>query len=195
MRHLGRRIGIVVGASVLALAGTACGNQAQQESQPRNGSQSPSASAPGSPGSGQKGRPSGAPSDENGDSGSGGGSTGAPGSAPDKPASNPSGGARLVPQGQIIDPGPQSSSDKKRVWRSGDGRTVTVVGQEGGCSNVSAKVAEQGAQKVRVSVVETIPTKPGLQCTMDIRYPKLSVQLDEPLAERTIVVERSKQKK
>ncbi len=74
------------------------------------------------------------------------------------------------------------------VWTREDGRTVGVYGQEGGCSRVRADLLEQTDSVIRIGLVETIPTTGP--CTMDLRFPPLSVQLDEPLEQRTVLLER-----
>ncbi len=74
------------------------------------------------------------------------------------------------------------------VWTLDDGHTVGVYGQEGGCSQVRADLLEQTASTIRIDLVETIPTTGP--CTMDLRFPPLSVQLDEPLGQRTVLLER-----
>jgi hypothetical protein len=80
------------------------------------------------------------------------------------------------------------------VWTEGDGRTLGVIGQEGGCSKASLEVAEQSPTAVRVVLVETMPTKQEM-CTMDIRFPPLTVNLDAPLAERPVVLTTRQQQK
>lgn len=74
------------------------------------------------------------------------------------------------------------------VWTRAGGRVVGVYGQEGGCGRVRAELLEQAGPQIRIELVETIPTTGP--CTMDLRFPPLSVQLDEPLGERTVVLER-----
>lgn len=74
------------------------------------------------------------------------------------------------------------------VWASADGRTLFARGQEGGCDRVHAELREQTAQRVVVSLVKTQSPPRGQMCTMDIRYPVVSVPLDEPLGQRTVVL-------
>ncbi|EHR50505.1 hypothetical protein SacmaDRAFT_2252 [Saccharomonospora marina XMU15] len=71
---------------------------------------------------------------------------------------------------------------------TGDGRTLRIVGQEGGCSKASAELAEQRGDRVAVTMVETKPTSKDIACTMDMRYPPLTVTLDEPLGQRMVVL-------
>ncbi|MEU0879793.1 hypothetical protein ABZ345_14395 [Lentzea sp. NPDC005914] len=80
------------------------------------------------------------------------------------------------------------------VWTQGDGRTVGVIAQEGGCGKASASVLEQSADAVKIELVETTPLTKQM-CTMDIRFPPLTVQLSEPLGERTVVLTSRQEQK
>ncbi|HUQ59344.1 hypothetical protein [Lentzea sp.] len=82
----------------------------------------------------------------------------------------------------------------RTVWTQGDGRTVGVVGQEGGCGKASASVLEQNASAVKIELLETTPLTKQM-CTMDIRFPPLTVQLSEPLGERTVVLTSRQEQK
>ncbi len=74
------------------------------------------------------------------------------------------------------------------------GRTLRVVGMEGGCGKASAELTDAGQKRVTVTLVETKPADPDTMCTMDMRYPPLTVELDTPLDERAVVLEhRSEQ--
>jgi S-adenosylhomocysteine hydrolase len=75
----------------------------------------------------------------------------------------------------------------RTAWTQDGGRTVGLVAQEGGCGKASAERAEQTAAQVVIVLVETVPAQPTA-CTMDIRHPVVSVQLDAPLGERTVVL-------
>lgn len=75
----------------------------------------------------------------------------------------------------------------RNAWALGDGRTIAVEAQEGGCGKATAEVTEQSTDRVLITLVETQPRDP-VACTMDIRYPVLTVTLDRPLGERTIVL-------
>lgn len=74
------------------------------------------------------------------------------------------------------------------VWTSEDGTELGAYGQEGGCTQVRADLVEQTAETVRIMFVEVTPTTGP--CTMDLRFPRLTVLLDEPLGDRTVVLER-----
>ncbi|MFD4640331.1 hypothetical protein ACFWN2_23655 [Lentzea sp. NPDC058436] len=82
----------------------------------------------------------------------------------------------------------------RTAWTVGDGKTVGVVGQEGGCGKASASVLEQTADAVKIELLETTPLTKQM-CTMDIRFPPLTVQLSEPLGERTVVLTSRQEQK
>ncbi|GHH53309.1 hypothetical protein [Lentzea cavernae] len=82
----------------------------------------------------------------------------------------------------------------RTVWTVGDGKTVAVLAQEGGCGKASASVLEQTATAVKIELLETTPLTKQM-CTMDIRFPPLTVQLSEPLGERTVVLTSRQEQK
>lgn len=82
----------------------------------------------------------------------------------------------------------------RTAWTQGDGKTVGVVAQEGGCGKASASVLEQNASTVKIELLETLPLTKQM-CTMDIRFPPLTVQLSEPLGERTVVLTSRQEQK
>ena len=51
-----------------------------------------------------------------------------------------------------------------------------------------ADLREQTLRLVRVALVEI--TAKSSPCTMDLRFPPLAVQLDTPLGDRTVILER-----
>lgn len=105
-----------------------------------------------------------------------------------KPAQPPSDGKGTdVPASQIDSSGLPKGYPVE-VSTLDDGRTLRVVGKEGGCSKASAEVAGQRGDRVTVRMVETKPSDPTTICTMDIRYPPLTVELDEPLGKRLVVL-------
>lgn len=104
---------------------------------------------------------------------------------PDWPG--PPAGARALPSAQI-DSSALPPGYPRLVWTQGDGRPVGLYGQESGCTHVHADLREQTPRLVRVALVE-ITAKSG-PCTMDLRFPPLAVQLDAPLGDRTVVLER-----
>jgi hypothetical protein len=79
------------------------------------------------------------------------------------------------------------------AWTEDDGDTLGVVAQEGGCGRSSVEVPEQTDAQVVVLMVETVPATPQM-CTMDLRYPKLTAELDQPLGDRTVVLKAEQRK-
>ncbi|WHT21459.1 hypothetical protein N8J89_10500 [Crossiella sp. CA-258035] len=75
----------------------------------------------------------------------------------------------------------------KRVWTEGDGSVVGTFGKEGGCSKVRADLTEQTDTAVKITLVETTPAN-SEACTMDLRFPPVTVKLAKPLGERTVSV-------
>lgn len=108
----------------------------------------------------------------------------APEAIPGKPT--PPRGGTALPAVQV-DAAALPDGHPRLVWISERGRVIGVYGQEGGCSRVRADLLEQTATQIRIDLVETIPTTGP--CTMDLRFPPLSVQLDEPLGQRSVLLE------
>jgi hypothetical protein len=79
------------------------------------------------------------------------------------------------------------------VWTEDDDATLGVVAQEGGCGRSSVEVPEQTDAQVVVLMVETVPATPQM-CTMDLRYPKLTTELDQPLGDRKVVLKAEQRK-
>jgi hypothetical protein len=79
------------------------------------------------------------------------------------------------------------------VWTEDDGMSIGVVAQEGGCGRASVEIPEQTDKQVVVLMVETQPAEPKT-CTMDLRYPKITTELDAPLGERTVVLKTEQRK-
>jgi hypothetical protein len=112
---------------------------------------------------------------------------------PDRqPARTPPSGGTEVGAEQL-DPTALPEGYPQLVWTEDDGRTVGAVAQEGGCGKAHLEVPEQSATQVVVTMVEVVPAESQI-CTMDLRYPKLTAELDEPLGDRTIVL-KSEQRK
>jgi hypothetical protein len=100
----------------------------------------------------------------------------------------PPDGVRPVPSDQI-DSSALPAEYPRLAWTEDEGGMVVgLYGQEGGCTHAHADLREQTPRLVRVAVVE-VTTSSG-PCTMDLRYPSLAVQLDAPLGDRTVVLER-----
>lgn len=77
----------------------------------------------------------------------------------------------------------------REVWTQRDGAVVAATGQEGGCGSVHAEISEQTPKRVGIVFVEETP-KGADACTMDIRYQPVTVELDAPLGERTVVLDQ-----
>ncbi len=82
----------------------------------------------------------------------------------------------------------------KRVWTEGDGSVVGTFGKEGGCSKVRAELTGQDEKTVKILLIETTPAK-AEACTMDLRFPPVTVKLDKPLGERTVAVTEKQETK
>lgn len=74
------------------------------------------------------------------------------------------------------------------VYTSRGGTVLSIKAQEGGCTHASAILGVQNAQRVVVSLAETAQN-PHELCTMDLRYPMVSVPLGAPLGQRTVVLQ------
>lgn len=159
-----RHIGTVVGTGVLLLVISACGSAQNVSTGAGGGQELPTATS-------SSETPPGAPSNT------------APGEVP--------------PDGKPVtklDANALPPDQPRTVWTVGDGKTVGVIAQEGGCGKASASVLEQNASTVKIELLETLPLTKQM-CTMDIRFPPLTVQLSEPLGERTVVLtSRTEQK-
>jgi hypothetical protein len=103
----------------------------------------------------------------------------------------PAGGTPVAPQ--QIDTSTLPEGYPVLVWTEGDGATLGVVAQEGGCGRASVEVQQQTDTQVVVMTVETVPATPK-SCTMDLRYPKLTSELDAPLGNRTVVLKHEQRK-
>ncbi|MGH3432419.1 MAG: hypothetical protein ACRDQB_06240 [Thermocrispum sp.] len=102
----------------------------------------------------------------------------------------PPAGAKPLPSKQIdADALPQGHPKKVQV----KGSTLAITAQESGCEKATAELGKQGDSQVVVTLLVTQP-KEAEMCTMDIRFPSLSVQLDEPIGERTVVLKHDKRK-
>lgn len=161
-----KRLGTtIVGAGVLLVLGTACANPQETDA----GGQGSNTSVTAPP------------------------SSTAPEGTPDRqPARTPPNGGTLVAT-EKVDSSALPKSYPKLVWTEGDGKTIGAVAQEGGCGKASLEVTEQSAAQVKVNLVETQPATPKA-CTMDLRYPKLTGELTEPLGDRTIVLTKELRK-
>lgn len=111
------------------------------------------------------------------------------GEMPDPMNPAPPPGAQAVPAPKV-DASALPEGYPRVVWTEGDGRAIGAYGvASGGCVEVRGEVAEQNAQRVVLRIIEhTTSTGP---CTMEIRYPPVTVKLAEPLGDRTVVLQRT----
>lgn len=109
-----------------------------------------------------------------------------PGSSQTAPA-----GSTLVPPAQI-DATRLPQDFPREVFVTADDRSLYLRAEEGGCNQASAEVKEQTPAQVVVNLVETRSNKQGQMCTMDIRYPLVSVALAAPLGQRKVVLTSEK---
>ncbi|MDV6014477.1 hypothetical protein [Haloechinothrix sp. LS1_15] len=73
------------------------------------------------------------------------------------------------------------------VIRDG-GRTLVITARESsGCVTASAELAGQADRHVTVLLVHT-RAEGDVMCTQQVSYPEVTVALDEPLADRTVLL-------
>ncbi|MEV7095490.1 hypothetical protein AB0M80_21860 [Amycolatopsis sp. NPDC051045] len=113
---------------------------------------------------------------------------------PGSPTANPPGKPRLtVPEGSTpvpagkIDATALPAGFPREVWTANGGTILNIRAQEGGCGHALGEAAEQTGDHVVVDLSET-KAQTGQMCTMDIRYPVISVALAAPLDQRTVVL-------
>ncbi|HET6710553.1 hypothetical protein [Amycolatopsis sp.] len=161
----------VVGTGALLLMVTACASQDMPTSQPLGSTGSVSVPAPASPSPSPSGSVLPAP-----------------------PEANPPGKPRLtVPEGSTpvpadkIDATALPAGFPREVWTANGGTVLNIRAQEGGCGHALGEAAEQAGDRVVVNLSET-KAQTNQMCTMDIRYPVISVALAAPLDQRTVVL-------
>ncbi|MGW4522518.1 hypothetical protein [Amycolatopsis sp. NPDC004378] len=159
----------MAGTGAILLMATACAGQEMSTSQPAAGGTSAA------PGTG----PSAPPSES---------------VLPTSPSANPPGKPRLtVPEGSVpvppdkIDAAALPKNYPHEVWTANGGTVLNIRAQEGGCGHALGEAAEQAGDHVVVNLSET-KAQTGQMCTMDIRYPVISVALAAPLDQRTVVL-------
>ncbi|MCE7009639.1 hypothetical protein LWC34_43555 [Kibdelosporangium philippinense] len=111
-------------------------------------------------------------------------------SSPTSEPELPAPGAKLVTK---LDAAKLPEGYPRKVWTEGDGSRIGVTAQEGGCTRASVEIGEQSAEKVVLTMVETSPSTEQM-CTMDIRYPTFTVNLNAPLAERPVILDYQQRK-
>ncbi|WP_285483246.1 hypothetical protein [Amycolatopsis sp. NBRC 101858] len=165
----------VVGTGAMLLMATACAGQNVPISQPAAGgtSAAPTGSVSTSP----------SPSES---------------VLPGTPSANPPGKPRLtVPEGSTpvppnkVDAAALPANYPHEVWTANGGTILNIRAQEGGCGHALGEATEQAGDRVVVNLSET-KAQTGQMCTMDIRYPVISVALAAPLDQRTVVLKTTK---
>jgi hypothetical protein len=113
---------------------------------------------------------------------------------PGTPPATPPGKPRLtVPEGSSpvpadkVDAAALPAGYPREVWTADGGTVLNIRAQEGGCGHALGEAAEQAGDRVVVNLSET-KAQTGQMCTMDLRYPVISVTLAAPLDQRTVVL-------
>lgn len=75
----------------------------------------------------------------------------------------------------------------RSLFRSVDGRTLTLQAEEGGCRRISARVGDQTAQQVVVLITVSSAPK-GQMCPDYIKEIRIPLPLSESLGTRTVVL-------
>jgi hypothetical protein len=159
----------VVGTGALLLVVTACAGQDMPTDRPGGSTGSVSVPAPASPSPSESVLP--APPEPN---------------PPGKPRLTVPEGSTQVPAGQL-DATALPAGFPREVWTANGGTVLNIRAQEGGCGHALGEAAEQAGDHVVVNLSET-KAQTNQMCTMDIRYPVISVALAAPLDRRTVVL-------
>lgn len=184
MRHK-KWMNTIAGSAVLVMALVGCGDQSTP-TPPSGPEQGSGTSVPSAPNEGDD------PADAPATSAPGGGDSGEIG-GPGQDAPNvgkPPPGAKPLAAKQIDGSGLPTGHPKKVLVK---GSTLSITAQESGCDKATAELDKQTGSQVQVTLVVTQPKEPKM-CTMDIRFPSLNVELDEPIGKRTVVLKAEKRK-
>lgn len=109
------------------------------------------------------------------------------------------GSSQTPPEGSVVVPAAQVDSSKlpddfpREVFVTSDGKALYFRAEEGGCGRASAEVQQETAEQIVVNLRETKSSLQGQMCTMDMRYPLVSVPLSDPLGERKVVLVKLKE--
>jgi hypothetical protein len=96
------------------------------------------------------------------------------------------GSLRDVPAAQV-DASGLPAGYPTHVQLDDNGATLAVQSEEGGCEHSSAEVTGQDATSVHVLLTRTLADSNRI-CTKELRLKQLTVQLDQPLADRKVVL-------
>ncbi|MFC0432409.1 hypothetical protein [Kutzneria buriramensis] len=94
-------------------------------------------------------------------------------------------GGTRVPAGQVDATG-VTTDIQPVVWEQDGGRTLAVVAEEGGCVRVSGRLSKQTATEVDFQVVSVVVKH--VVCPQFVRNVWVTVHLDAPLGDRTVVL-------
>ncbi|MEC3974773.1 hypothetical protein [Amycolatopsis sp. H20-H5] len=164
----------LVGTGMILVAATACAGQDTVTSQPAAASSTAAPSESVLPGSPEL-RPSGPVA-----------------TPPPKPKLEVPEGSTPVPPKQI-DAAALPADFPKAVYTGNGGTVLSIKAVEGGCGHAIGEASVQNGQQVVVNLTEK-KGQTGQMCTMDIRYPVVSVTLAAPLGERTVVLKNTVEK-
>ncbi|MEQ0557535.1 hypothetical protein ABJI51_00535 [Amycolatopsis sp. NEAU-NG30] len=95
-------------------------------------------------------------------------------------------GDDVVAESQIDARGLPEGSPRS-LFRSTDGKTLTLEAEEGGCRRISARVGEQTDRQVVVLVAVTSAPK-GQMCPDYLKEIRIPLALTAPLGTRTVVL-------
>ncbi|KZB84695.1 hypothetical protein [Amycolatopsis regifaucium] len=118
-----------------------------------------------------------------------------PAPAPGSQSGVPNAPRQEVPEGSTRVPDKQLDASAlpadypREVHTSNGGTILNIRGQEGGCGHATAEAAQQDGTRVTINLTE-LKGQTGQMCTMDIRFPVISVTLAAPLGERTVVLKQ-----
>ena len=79
----------------------------------------------------------------------------------------------------------------REVWTTGDGSTLGLYGEQGGCQTISASVVAQTDTQVTVRLlqIQQKPTAHQTGCPMYEMLKPMSVTLAKPLGNRTVLLQ------
>jgi hypothetical protein len=157
-----RHLTKLVGTGLILLTVTACGGQETMATHPASGGDPAAPSSATTPPS--------------------------PG-APGKPRLELPPGSTPVPAAKV-DAAALPRDFPRQVYTANGGTIINLRAEEGGCQHALGEATEQTAQHVVLDLSET-KAQTGQMCTMDLRYPYISVALAAPLGDRTVVLKQS----
>jgi hypothetical protein len=90
-----------------------------------------------------------------------------------------------VPPGQVHSGGMTTPPAGVQVTK--DGKQVVFDVEQSGCQHITGQATSQTATSVAIQVVDTITSHGGQVCPMIVRQVPVTVALNAPLGNRTIV--------